>query len=280
MKIFVTFSNDYYRQAREFNTWTAIKIAGFDKTYSLTPKDIDEKFKSKNEKILSYPKGAGLWLWKPWAVKYALDRASDGDYVFYTDAASFWVNKVDHIIHAMTQDIWICENSLIEEQFTKPILFKLMDCEELRYRKTRQRPAIFIGIRKTPISEKVISEWLEYCQQEEYIKPEDERDINEGINVGFISHREDQSILSLITKKYEIEAHMAPSLSGRHPEFEIFPGAKYLPTKHKIEYPICIIHHRERTIKIGMLLKNLLMLLMPSFLISLYAKRKVKETKS
>lgn len=264
MKIFVTFSNETYLSARRLNIWTAKNIAGFDKVFSLSPSDIEDDFVKKNSRILSYSKGSGLWLWKPWAVKYALDRANVGDYVFYDDAACFWIRKVDNIIKKMDQDVWICDISLLEEQFTKPSLFRYMECDTDEYKKTRQRPAVYLGLRKSALSVKIVNEWLDYCQKEDCISPETEMDIEEGMGVGFISHREDQSILSLLTKKYHINAHHNPSLSGLHPEYERFNNAIYVPTSHKKEYPICVVHHRKPKINAIMLLRKMIEIVLPN----------------
>lgn len=274
-KCFVTFSNADYKKARDFNIWTAKHIAKFDACFSLGPEDMDDNFKSKNSKILSYKTGAGLWLWKPWAFKHVLDKIDDGDYLFYTDAACFWVNNIDHIIKKMDQDVWICDNSLIEEQFTKPKLFENLQCDNDLYRKSRQRPAIFLGVRKSKFSCKIIDEWLSNCEQEENMTPFSFRDLDLN-DIGFIAHRMDQSVLSLITKKYGIKASLCPSLSGRYPEFERFPNATFMPTVHDFVYPICVIHHRQREVSFLLLLKQLIMLVCPYCFMKIYAKIKMK----
>lgn len=276
MKHFVTFSNDYYKSARVYNVKTSLTYGGFDNAFSLSPDDIDINFKCKNAKILAYPKGAGLWLWKPWAINYALNQIAYGDYLFYTDAACYWIRSVDNIIERMNDDIWVVDNALIEEQFTKPFLFKSLGLTDDKYTKTNQRPAIFIGLRKSNRSVSFINEWLELCQNEDYIKPETDDDLSEGQNVGFISHREDQSIFSLLTKKYGITPSLNPSISGKHPEFEKYPNAIFRPPFHEPQYPNCVIHHRQRVVTFCLVLKKWLLEMLPSKLIDLYAKKKFR----
>ena len=69
MKIFVTYSDENYSEARDFCMFTARKFACFDKCFAFSPNDIDSEFKKLNGKIFSYKRGAGLWLWKPYIIK-------------------------------------------------------------------------------------------------------------------------------------------------------------------------------------------------------------------
>lgn len=87
-----------------------------------------------------------------------------------------------------------------------------MGCTDDFYYKTPQISGTFIAIKKTPFATNFVSEWLDCCSQAEIIAPVENPEKEKR---DFISHREDQSVLSLLCKKYGIRAWQDPSQYGR-----------------------------------------------------------------
>lgn len=86
---------------------------------------------------------------------------------------------------------------------------------ESRNTETLQISASFIAVRKTDFAVAFIKEWLHYCCDVEILSPAVDKSLE---SPEFYDHREDQSILSLLNKKYNIKPYSDPLQYGRLPE--------------------------------------------------------------
>lgn len=220
MKVLINYANGAYKKSQRWNTWTAKYIGGFDRVYSFSENDIDNEFSRRNDKILSYKRGNGLWIWKPYFINKVLNECNDGDLVFYSDSGALFIRKIDSILVSMKCDenIWVSDNPLLEKCFTKEECLKKMNCDDNIYKETNQIQATYLMVRCNDISKQFVKEWLELCEDETLISPEDGTLINGRYVNDFVSHREDQSILSLLCKKKGIIPHKDPSHRGNYPE--------------------------------------------------------------
>ena len=242
---FITYSNDLYAETRDFSARMALKFGHVDKVIVYTPEDIDLYFRKKYSAILNLKTGNGLWLWKPYFVRKALDEVSDGDIVFYCDAGSFLFKSCKPLINSMKDDIWVSDIPLIEKQFTKPELFETMDCVGSEYSETNQIQGNFIAIRKTERGIRFADEWLLNCTYKDNLKQETICDIK-NLDFVFIGHRSDQSVLSLLVKKWNIKPHLDPSQYGKLPEKYFTKERIFKIPEHDYEYKPCIILHRQK----------------------------------
>jgi hypothetical protein len=242
MIVLVNYGNSKYEKAKKLNTITAKYKANFDKIYSFSPEDIDTEYVKKHKKIFSVQRGNGLWLWKPYFTLRVLNNLREGDILFYCDSAAFFIGNAHKIIEKMNKEFWVTELPLLEEQFTSAIAFKEMKCDTDRYKKTNQIQASFFALRKTNRTVNFVKEWLFYCENYEILTGSIPRS-EEGDK--FISHREDQSIFSLLCKKYKIEPSLDPTQYGKLPE-KYYYSTKYIfnPSKCAREYKPFIILHR------------------------------------
>lgn len=246
MNIYITYSNERYRNVRDFSAIMALRVGKFEKAVVYSPEDIDKDFKKDNEHILSITKGNGLWLWKPYFVNKALEEAQMGDVIFYADAASFFIRSCRHIINAMNSDIWLCDLPYIEEEYTKAELFTRFDCDSDMYKKTNQFHASFMAFRKTPESSLFVKEWLRLCTDADSILDSFDEKIQSPY---FVAHKMDQSILSLLAKKNKILSHYDASQFGKW-HYQQDSCYTYRKLSHLKEYPICIILHRKYRLSI------------------------------
>lgn len=267
----VNFANEKYRKAQYLNTWSAYKFGKVDKVLEYSPSDIDYTFYTDHKRILSFDRGCGLWLWKPYFILKALKQIDEGDYLFYCDSASIFIRDIRNILTVMKGDIWVSEIPLLEKQFTKESTFVAMQCENDIYRNSYQIQATFFCVRKSRRSMEFVSKWLEYACDFELISP---RNCNETKNCReFISHREDQSILSLLSKKEGILPHLDPSQFGRVPElyFSDKSFIKPMGFKNVTEYKVCFILHRQYVFRIkSILLYTIQTFFSRSFIIALF----------
>ena len=228
MNYLVTFSDKKYRYNQVLNKESARHFCSFNKIFDLTSKDIDKKFYKENKVILSYARGSGYWLWKPYVILKTLNHASEGDIIFYCDSGSLFINSVQPLLdltEQFEQDVIPFCLELLEKQYTKRDAFVLMNCDEPKFTDTYQRLASFIVFRNSKASRDFVNEWLQYCR--------DERILTDGDNAQgknnyaeFLHHRHDQSVFSLLTKKYDLDVFRDPSQWGNS-QVENFSNSNY-----------------------------------------------------
>lgn len=196
----ISFADDGIHQANQnYLNFHSIN-KGFDFILSYNKKHIDQEYYKKHENILSQKRGAGYWLWKPYLIRKTLDLMNDGDILFYIDSGTLINDNVDFFIDKMNEtknDMILLENFHINKYLTKKDCYLLMDVDE-KYIEYYQLDASIIIIRKSAHSISFIDKWLAYCENEQLIT--DSRSEKEF--EGFIDHRHDQSILTLLYYKY------------------------------------------------------------------------------
>lgn len=243
---FITYSNDLYSAARNYCIKMALKRGKVDTVTAYKPENIDRKFWKSNQAVLEQKVGNGLWLWKPYFINKKLGEVNVGDIVLYCDAASYFFKNCKNIIASMKDDIWVTNIPLIEKQFTKPELFEMMGCDDESFGNTNQIQANFIAIRKSERGAKFVEEWLCWCCKDDALT-KNTTFLDNPPEYKFLGHRSDQSVLSLLVKKWDLEVHQDPSQYGRIPEKYFTEGRIYQNPKNFGEYkPSIILHRRKR----------------------------------
>ncbi len=175
--------------------------------YPTRIKTLISTFFKTHERILKQPRGGGYWLWKPYFVDKTLQQLSDGDFLFYCDSDTGLTHPVDPIFHltiTKNQDIIPFELPYhIEKEWTKRDLFISMNCDTPNYYDTPQRRAGFFVLRKSALSVKFVREWLSLAQ-DEHLLTDTPNQLGTPNYPGFQEHRHDQSIFSLLSKKYHL----------------------------------------------------------------------------
>ena len=201
----ISYGDNKYKKSLEYNGKSALEIAGVDEFYGYGPEDLDEEFKKKNNYILSGIKGNGYWLWKPYFIYKTLKtKLNDGDYLIYSDAGIAYIDKAQLIVNFINErkaEMYLHRLPHLEKHYTKRDAFILMGADLPFFAETGQFNAAFQIYKKSKFTELFLEEYLYYAQ--------DKRIITDDGNVmglpnydGFKAHRHDQSILSLLTKKY------------------------------------------------------------------------------
>ncbi len=210
----ISYADSIYENPQKLNLYSALQN-GVNKTIAYTPSDLDKDFVLKNAEILNCKRGAGYWLWKPYVISKTLNEINDGDYLFYADAGSVYVRNISSLIDLMElrgDSIVVFDQAYIEKDWTKRDTFILLNCDNKNYSDTSQRMATFFVAKKTERTMQFVEEWLHLC--------EDARVLTDKINTlgkenysGFIDHRHDQSVLSLLSKRNNISAYADPSIN-------------------------------------------------------------------
>ena len=205
--IFITFADSKYHAALERIKTQVDQFPCFDERYYLSERDLDLSFK-KTLKNTLHPRGFGYWKWKPYIVKQAFDKLNLNDILVYSDVGNWWnlegYNKfINYISIVNNQDsgLLVFTEDYTEKNFTKGDLFDYLNVyNDLIYTDTPQSWGGCFIFRKTKTSSEVIDRWLD-LHMNHYDLTTDKKSIKENFPE-YISHRHDQSTLSLIVKSY------------------------------------------------------------------------------
>ncbi len=240
MIIAVNYADKKFRRAQKLNSRTAGQW-GADRVIEYGPDDIDEAFRRRNKEILDTPRGGGYYLWKPYFYRKAYDELGEGDYLVYIDSGAVYINKIQYLIDCMEQEetplmIFSLERERIEKGNTKRDAFVLTGCDEARYTDTPQSIGGYFVCKKAPEVKAYLDEVLHYAQ--------DIRIISDKPNVmglpnyaEFADHRHDQSVISLMSKKYGFKRFRDPSQFGMTNRYET-------EVERRSTYPQIVDSHR------------------------------------
>jgi len=244
----ISYGNEAYTKQLEFNGKSALEIAKVDKFYGYTPKDIEPEFREKNKYILEKPRGNGYWLWKPYFIyKTLTEKLNYGDFLIYSDSAILYVDSAEKLVNFLNKknlDMYTHRLPHLERRFTKRDAFILLGVDTPYYAETGQFNAAFQIYRKTTFTEYFLKEYLYYAQDKRIIT-DDPNEMGQENYPEFGDHRHDQSILSLLIKKYgQVNANMANKDLEEVKKFE-----EVMPT--------IFCHYRQRGVSDYESLKNM-----------------------
>ena len=235
MNYLINYADGAFKESRRRNSLSGIE-AGFDAIIQYTIKDIDSLFLTKNKKILTQKRGAGYWLWKPYLIFQTLKNVKEGDVVFYADSGSEFIKPMKPIFELIKENDVVgfkLSGNHKEKQYTRKAVIERVWANSDDVADTNQDMASFIGVKKTSNTESkdgVIGRWLDLCQDPELImdQPRSSDEFE-----GFIDHRHDQSLWSLISKFHNV--HKAPD-----------PSQWGINSGESAEKDFFINHHRDR----------------------------------
>lgn len=175
-------------------------------------------------------RGAGYWVWKPLLIWQNLIEAEDGDVIMYMDAGAEIIADVSPLLQLTAhQDVVGFSLQHAEGTWTKRDTFVLLNAEELSG--SLQMLASFIIVRRSWMSLGFVSQWLTYAQDSRAVT--DDPSVLGAALEGFSDHRHDQSIFSLLYKRWNIHPYVDPSQYGNW--------------NTSRPYPQLFNHHRERS---------------------------------
>jgi len=212
--VFLTFGGGnlkYYnavdRLVKEIKT-----LYNFDKIISYTDMDLEktEYYKKHKEFIKSNKRGFGYWIWKSYYIYEELYKLDEGDILLYLDCG-FEINKegIDRFLWYIEETkkndnlFFYLEDKHIEKKWTKKDTIKYVLGEKYDEKKLNE-PQVISGaffLKKKDKNIKLIKEWFETCQNYNLINDEKSKEENYP---EFIENRHDQSVLSLLVSKYEL----------------------------------------------------------------------------
>jgi hypothetical protein len=179
------------------------------KCYS--PIDLGDIFWNKHSHFVeNSKKGYGYWIWKPYIINLEFEKINNGDYLIYCDSGNTikinneimkkyidYMNKSDIIPFKMTN------KGYIDSKYTKGDVVDLFfpDMKNIKIYEGQMTASKFM-IKKSKKSVEFMKEWLKYSSI--YHNIDDSPSIISNLSE-FIEHRHDQSIFSMLIKKYNLE---------------------------------------------------------------------------
>jgi hypothetical protein len=173
-------------------------------------RDMDNDFCKKHNHILKCSRGGGYWLWKPYMIHKTLQKINENDIIFYLDSKYYFIEPFTNLYleYMKHHDLLVWKNKPNE-----PIWYMKNFCKMDVIHKYNMYDRIFnqyaedcwggaLVIKKTETTMRYIQEWLDMSCIYENIT--DSPSIIKN-NDEFIEHRHDQSLLSIILHKYNIE---------------------------------------------------------------------------
>lgn len=243
-KHFITFGENCCEISKARAVRHAMEIGGFDVAHAYDLCSVKANFRKTHRDIIFRHKGAGYWLWKPYLIlKTLIEDLDFGDVVMYEDAGSYLIKDAGPLLKLASdslQGIVVFTLQFLEKYYTKSDTFIVMEMNFPKFIETSyQTLASFVVMRKDCKTLQFVMEWLAYSS--------DSRCVTDDPNVlgknhdGFIGHRHDQSVLSLLSKKWGLLQHRDPSSLY----VEDSNGNKYIYSSGP--YGQLIIHDRFRS---------------------------------
>lgn len=217
MVVSINYSDDKYKKNQSFNSWTAKKIGKVDKVISYSPADVDREFYNANKELFSQKRGGGLWLWKPYVILKTLKEMEEDDYLLYVDSGMFFKKNIKGLIDKLIgskQNIMLFELPLLEIQWTKKQVFEYFNIIDHDFLYSNQLMASTMCFKKCNETILFVEKWLLLCQEKTLLLP---NTTCEQQFEKFISHREDQSIISVLGKLHNLKPFSDPTNYGRMP---------------------------------------------------------------
>jgi len=172
--------------------------------------DIDNEFMEKNNSILKCDRGGGYWLWKPYIINETLKKINYNDIIIYIDSKYYFIENFTklYVDYMKNNDLLVWKNKPNEQ-----IWYMKNWCKMGVIHKYNMFDKVFnenaedcwggaMVLKKTENTINYIQEWLDMCCVHEDITDAESKIENAEI---FIEHRHDQSLLSILLHKYNIE---------------------------------------------------------------------------
>lgn len=201
--VYVTYADGAFVGNYRRNAWFARVLGGAGRTLFFSRADLEANpVYGANRAIFDSKRGAGLWVWKPWAILQAMDACGPDDVVFYHDCGFGLRYKL--LLHPRRLIAWAQTHGFLagvrapqygpNRKWTRAACRALMggaaDLAEV--------PTIEASVSlwpNTPEARAFVAEWLRWCLTWEAIRDARPDELG-GEAPDFVAHRNDQSVLT------------------------------------------------------------------------------------
>lgn len=246
---FFTYGDDNFKDSKNRIKKEAEESHFFDKIFVFGPQHLDKEFIEKTKPYILSVKGGGFWLWQSYFLKHIFSQMNDGDYCFYVDAGctinssgkkrffeylkmldstetgcvAFCMKDLKE--YPWTNNLIVSVDNLYEYQWTNGATLEYFNSDD-SIKNSFQLVAGISMFKKNELSCNLIDEYYKIAISRPDLFSDDH---NNGYNVpGFKDHRHNQSVFSILRKKYNVlqvkdEVGGAISLSQEDLESKLIP---------------------------------------------------------
>lgn len=203
---FITFGNIKYQNSVKRICLEAEKISVFDKVTGYRESELFSypEFQQHRNFIYSNPRGFGYWLWKPFLIFKYMETMNENDILVYTDAGCVIQEKgrkrmleYFEMVKNHPSGNLAFELTHLEKTWTKMDLIRYLNAEE-HINSAQLISGIFV-LRNCEYTRNLVRQWYETGCNYSLIDDSPSKLPNDA---SFSEHRHDQSIFSLLRKKY------------------------------------------------------------------------------
>ena len=241
---FITYGDSKYNISKKHLIGLAKHSKYFDYCLSFGPQDIEDSFKREFKNILEAKRGGGYWLWKYFFINKLINEINENDLVIYCDAgASFNYHAkkrlfeyIDLINSSEYGNFRIeCEPKFIEREWTSTQIFDYFKVKQSSdMAKSVQLEGGHMIFKKTNHTRDYLNEFRKVMDYDQDLITDKYNNTNQYEY--FVENRHDQSIFSMLSKKYGCE------FIKNETEFKEMPHEQY-------EYPFLSVRKGGHGIK-------------------------------
>lgn len=206
----ISFADSKYKTSLERLKKEINEFNSITDSYFFTEKDLDAEFK-KNFHPFIYRRGYGYWQWKAYLTKKVLDTLEINDILIWSDVGNVFNFKGEekfreyiNLTIKSQSGILAFQEKNLEKQYTKSDCldyFNVLNNTDIT--DTAQLWAGCWMIRKTDDSMDFINRWYKAIMDNfDLISDKQSKLPNFE---GFVEHRHDQSVFSILVKQYDVE---------------------------------------------------------------------------
>lgn len=204
MKIhFISYGNDLYMSSKKRIENEAIQLKKFDNICIYSPEMLSDWFKKTFCDILRCQRGGGYWIWKFDIILQELDKMDDDDVLVYLDAGCSIVKTGEKRFNEYIEMLKQSEHNSIafvlrekEKEYTTQEIYNTLLSEVDDSGQIMGGCQIY---KKNKKLIKMFNEIIDILKKDPYLITDK---YNSSQKSYFIDNRHDQSILSLMRKKY------------------------------------------------------------------------------
>jgi hypothetical protein len=210
---FITYGDKNFNIAKKHIIALAKHSGFFEESISFGKADLDSAFKKNYSEILNMQRGGGYWIWKHRIIENFLQQINKNDLIVYSDAGATFNYKakkrffeyIDIINGSDYGNFRIeCEPHFIENEWTITELFDYFQLDKLSDVGTStQLEGGHMIIKKSDHTDYFMNEFKKVIRHDQYLITDKYNKKQKFKN--FKENRHDQSIFSLLSKKYGCE---------------------------------------------------------------------------
>lgn len=210
---FITFGNDRFQRSKKRICQEARKTNWFDSITCYSPENISKEFKEKHNNIINDSFGAGYMIWKYDIIPKKLSEINENDILIYLDAGCT-INQKAHkrfreyidLLNKNDKGIisfQMCTDPVPEYVWTVSEIFKFYNIENNNeiYNSNQYLSGILI-MKKCEHLKLILDKCIEILNHNNLVITNQYVEKNKKENKDFKDNRHDQSILSVVRKKY------------------------------------------------------------------------------